>query len=206
MKEAETMTETTEPKVNNARVWLFRLLVVVAAGVMLVSWFQPWWTIDIEALGKNMVQIRPWGLDMDERMGSFSVLVKGAEMPAWLAPFMWAYLVCCMLALAVGAWVRGKYVGLGKFKMKLAQFLIAGVGLSYIIAGIVAAGYASTKLKASMNIPLQGHVFIDLGDPFITYVDTRLLPGYYLIFVAGLLCLVLALLYDKIIGEPKRGA
>jgi hypothetical protein len=206
MKEAETMTETTEPKVNNARVWLFRLLVMVAAGVMLVSWFQPWWTIDIEALGKNMVQIRPWGLDMDERMGSFSVLVKGAEMPAWLAPFMWAYLVCCMLALAVGAWVRGKYVGLGKFRMKLAQFLIAGVGLSYIIAGIVAAGYASIKLKAGMNIPLQGHVFIDLGDPFITYVDTRLLPGYYLIFVAGLLCLVLALLYDKIIGEPKRGA
>lgn len=200
------MTETMKPQVNNTRVWLFRLLVVVAAGVMLVSWFQPWWTIDIEALGKNMVQIRPWGLDMDERMGSFSVLVKGAEMPAWLSPLMWAYLVLCMLALTVGAWVRGKDINLGIIRMKLAQFLIAGVGLSYIIAGIIAAGYASMKLKAGMNIPLQGREFIDLGDPFITYVDTRLLPGYYLIYVAGLLCLVLALLYDKIIGEPKRGA
>lgn len=206
MKEVETMTETTKPQVNNARVWLFRLLVVVAAGMMLVSWFQPWWTIDIEALGKEMVYIRPWGLEMDERMGSFSILVKGADMPAWLSPFMWTYLALCMLALLVGAWVRGKYIGLGKFKLKLAQFLIGGVGFSYIIAGIVAASYASMKLKASMNIPLQGHVFIDLGDPFITYVDTRLLPGYYLIYVAGLLCLVLALLYNPIIGEPKRGA
>lgn len=173
---------------------------------MLVSWFKPWWTIDIEALGKEMVYIRPWGLEMDERMGSFAILVKGAELPAWLGPFMWAYLGLCLLALLVGAWAQGISLTLGKIKVRLAQILIGGVGLSYIIAGLVAAGFASMKLKSSMDIPLQGHAFIDLGDPFITYVDTRLLPGYYLIYVTGILCLVLALLSNKIVGEPKHGS
>ena len=197
------MQDTMEPKASNARVWLFRVLVVAAAGVMLVSWLLPWWTVDIEMFGNDMVQIRPWGLVLAERMGDFKVLLKGADMPVWFAPFMWAYLGLCMLALLVGIFIRGKDISIGKFKFTLSQLLIGGVGFSYIVAGIVAAVYAGMRMKNAFNVSLQGRSHIDLGDPFVTYVETRLLPGYYLIYVAGAILVALAIFRDKIINERK---
>ena len=58
----KSKTETKDANVRDVGVWLFRVFVLVAAGMMLVSWLLPWWTVDIESFGNNMVQIRPWGL------------------------------------------------------------------------------------------------------------------------------------------------
>jgi hypothetical protein len=201
----ETMPETKDTQARNARVWFFQVLVVIAAGVMLVSWFMPWWNVDIESIGKNMVQIHPWGLEMNERLGGFKVLLKGTEMPGWFAPLMWAYLSVCMIALLVGLWFHRAKVSIGKFKLKLNQLLIGGVGVSYFVVGIVAAIYASIRTKATMGVPLLGRNFIDMGDPFVTYVDSRFLLGYYLIYVAAILFLILAIFSDKIIGATDDG-
>jgi hypothetical protein len=206
MDEIKNQTNIMDVKVSIARVWLFRILTVVAAGVMLVSWSLPWWTIDIEGFGTNMVQIRPWGLVMSDQMGGFAILLKGAPMPSWFAPAMWAYLGLCLVALLVGLWVVNKKIGIGTIKMKLSQFLIGGVGFSYLVAGVVAVVYASMRMAKMGGIPLQGRAFVDMGDPLIAYVNTRLLPGYYLIFVAGILFLVLAIFQDKIIGRPEPEA
>jgi hypothetical protein len=195
------MTDTKIAKEGNAGTWVFRVLVVVVAGVMLVSWFMPWWSADIEMLGNNIIQIRPWGLQLGERLGGFAILLKGAPMPAWFAPMMWAYLGACMLALLVGIAAGERKISLGGFKIKLSQFLTGGVGISYIVAGIVAAVYASIRMENMGGIKLQGRTFVDLGDPLVTNVDTRLLLGYYLIYVAGLLFLVLAVFQDTITGE-----
>jgi hypothetical protein len=187
-----------DAKMSNTGIWIFRVLVAAAAVVMLVSWFLPWWTVDIESFGNDMVQIRPWGLVLDERIGDFQVLLKGAAMPGWFAPFMWAYLGLCMIALLVGLWVREKMVSIGRFNIKLSQLLIGGVGLSYFTVGVVTAIYGSMRSKAIMGIPLLGRSFIDLGEPLVTYVESRFLPGYYLIYVTAILLIALALLRDKI--------
>jgi hypothetical protein len=197
----KTMTDTGVVKAGSAGIWLFRILVAVVAGVMLVSWFLPWWSADIEMLGYNIIQIRPWGLQLGERLGGFEILLKGAPMPAWFGPMMWTYLGLCMIALLVGMAAGEKDISFGKFKISLSQFLVGGVGLSYIFAGIVAAVYASIRMKNLGGIALQGRTFVDLGDPLVTNVDTRLLFGYYLIFVAGLLLLVLAIFRDTITGK-----
>ena len=198
----DTRTEITDTKVgSNARVWLFQILVVAAVGVLLISWFTPWWTIDVEGFATNAAQIRPWGLELCDQMGGFAILLKGTEMPPWFGGFMWAYFGVCMLALVAGLFVSGKEFHFGKLKFNLSQLLIGAVGFSYIVAGIVAAVYAAARMKSTFNVPLQGRAFIDMGDPLIANVDTRLLPGYYLIFVAGLSLLILALLRNKITGE-----
>jgi len=119
-------------------------------------------------------------------------------MPVWFASFMWTYLGLCMLALLVGAFAGKKEIRIGKFHMGLDQFLIGGVGLSYFVVGIVTAIFASIRCQSSMGIPLLGRTFIDLGDPLIAYVNSRFLPGYWLIYVAALLLIVLALLRGKI--------
>jgi len=201
MEATEARPQVMEVKTSTAKVWIFRFLVLATAGVMLVSWFMPWWTIDIEGFATNAAQIRPWGLELCDQMGGFAILLKGTEMPNWFGPMMWAYLGICMLALLVGLFVNGKSFSLGNFKISLSQLLIAGVGFSYIVAGIVAAVYAGGRMQRTFDVPLQGRTFIDMGDPLIAYADTRLLPGYYLIYVAGILLLVLGLLRYKITGE-----
>jgi len=199
----ETSTEMSDAKTSSAGIWIFRVLVVAAAGVMLVSWFMPWVTVDIEALGKGIIEIRPWGLELDERLGGFEILLKGADMPNWFAPLMWAYLGICMVALLVGAWIRGVEVEIGNFKIKLSKLLVGGVGFSYFIAGIVAVVYGSMRCEDCMGIPLLGRHFVDLGDPLVTYVEGRLLPGYFLIYVAAIFLIALAFLRDKIVGESE---
>ncbi|MFP4642398.1 MAG: hypothetical protein ACLFPU_09535 [Dehalococcoidia bacterium] len=188
----------SEAKMNNTGIWTFRILVLAGTGLLLASWFLPWWTVNIEALGKDIVQIRPWGLAMDERLGGFEVLLKGADMPVWFAPFMWAYLGLSVIALLASLWVRGVEVNIGKFKVELCQLLVGGVGVSYLVVGIVTAVYGSIRSQAMMGIPLLGRHFIDMGDPLVTYVEGRFLPGYYLIFVAAIMLIALALLRNRI--------
>jgi hypothetical protein len=190
---------------SNAKLWLYRVFIAAGGGVLLVSWFLPWWTIDIAELGPDLVQIRPWGLAVSDRLGSFDILIKGAAMPDWFAPAMFVYLGLCIIALVVGLFVGGKALGFGKLKLKLSQILVGGVGVSYIVAGIVMAVYASMRLTSFYNTPLQGRSYVDLGDMH-TYITSSLLPGYYLIYVAGFLLVVLALLRGKITGEPKLSA
>lgn len=187
---------------SNSKVWLFRALVAAGAGVMLISWYLPWWTIDIEELGPDLVQIRPWGLAVSERLGSFDILIKGAAMPEWFGPAMYAYLGLCMLALVIALFVRGREFGIGKLKLTLSQLLVGGVGFSYIVAGVVMAVYTTMRLGAFYNTPLQGRIYVDLGDMH-TYVTSSLLPGYYMIYVAGLVLIVVALFLDKIIGKAS---
>ncbi len=201
MTATDTITQPKKSQGSIVGVWIFRILVLVGAGLMLYSWFQPWWKIDVEEIGTNIVQIHPWGLEVDERMGSFDVLIKGAEMPGWFAPLMWTYLGLCMVALLAGAWIRGKYVTLGKFQMKVPMFLTGGVGLSYIIAGVIAAVYASIRLKGFYNTPLQGRIYVELGDAAHTYAESTLLPGWYLVFGAGIFLVLIAFFHDLITNE-----
>jgi hypothetical protein len=180
-------------KANTMGLWVYRLLVVVLGAGMVYSWLQPWWTIDAESFGPDLVQIHPWGLGLNERLGDFVIFLKGSEMPAWFAAFMWTYLGLCMVALLVGLWIKsGHKFGIGKIKIELNELLVGGVGLSYIIVGIVAAIFAGMRTKALMNVSLLGRSWLDLGGEFQTFVESRFLIGYYLVYVVGLLLIVLA--------------
>jgi len=202
----DSKTDAKVEKLNPVRVWLFRFLVLVAALLLLYVWFNPWWTIDIEGFGKNMVQIRPWGLELNQRMGGFGVFIKRAQMPDWFAPAMWVFLALCLLALLVGMFVKDIKIGFGKFKITLPQFLIGGVGLAYLAAGVVMAVYAAVRMKAMMDVPLVGKGFIDQGDPLIANVYTRLTTAYYLIYVVAAMLILLAIFRNVIIGKKKTDA
>lgn len=185
---------------SDAGIWKFNALVTAAAVVMIVSWLLPWWTANIEALGNDVVQIHPWGLEVDPRLGGFTVFIKGATLPAWFAPCTWAYFGLCMVALLVSLCVKAKQLRIGRFKIQLSQLLVGGVGVSYIVAAVMAAVYASIRLKAFFDTPLQGRKPVDLGEALRTYVNTSLLLGYYLTYCAGLSLIALAALHKKIIG------
>jgi hypothetical protein len=75
-----------------------------------------------------------------------------------------------------------------------------------LAAGIVMAVYAAMRMKTMMNVPLVGTGYIDLGDPLIANVYTRLTPAYYLIYAVGAFLLLLAIFRNKITGEQKASA
>ncbi len=170
---------------------------------MLISWFMPWWKAAILELDRSVL-IRPWGLEHD--LGDLAGYIQGAEMPSWFAPFMWAYLGICMLVLLFSLFAPAKEVRLAKFQFSLSQLLVGGVGLSYIVALIVAVVYASMRVGEFWDLQLIGKTYVELGEIEKGYVEANLQLGYWVAWVAGVLLLVLGLLRNRIVGQPKLGA
>jgi len=181
---------------NRFRVWLFRGLVVVAAGLMVVSFILPWWAARAPSIGN--VTIYPHGLFTD--LGIYIPYVEGAEMPGYFTPLMWLYLGICVIALLYGSWVVEKDITIGKLKSRVSTLLIGGVGLSYILIVVLAVVIAAIR-TGDFGVTLFGisrvvyHPIID--------VEASLQFGYWLACAVGPLCIVLALLRDKIIVKPK---
>ncbi len=188
---------------NNSRVWLFRGLVIVAAAVVLVSWFLPWWSIYIHEVGADSVIIHPWGLETQLREAEAN-LIASAQMPGWFAPFMWAYLAAFLLALLAGMFLKDRNLPVGKFKFSLPSLLIGLGGFSYVVVAVTAAVYAAVRMQDFFGgVNFIGYTYIDLGEPYRSGADAGLLLGYYLASGVGLLLIVLGVLRNKIIGAPK---
>jgi len=185
------------------RVWLFRGLVIVAAGLLLFSWFMPWWRAFIATIN-GQVQIHPWGLKHN-LIGPDAAYMAGTEMPAFFAPLMWTYLGICIALLLFSLLVKEKTFNLGKFKLSLPKVLIGGVGLSYIVVVVLAVIIAAIRTGDFYGTPLIGVTYVAFNDVG-TAVEAGLLFGYWLACGVGPLLIVLALLRNKIIGKAKLSA
>jgi len=176
---------------------------MVAAGLMLLSWFMPWWSCYIvEVMLDNAIVIHPWGLE--QNLGPFAGYASsGFEMPVWFAPFMWTYLGICVAALLYGSWLGEKEVKIGKFKFKWPKLLVGGVGLSYIVVVVLAVIVAAIRTGDFYGMHLIGYSYFEVATHVESGVEAGLRFGYWLACGVGPLCIALALLRDRIIGKPK---
>lgn len=185
---------------NSLRVWLFRGLVLAALGLMLVSWFMPWWSCDIEALNiKDAVIIHPFGLEVNHLVLGY---LRWAVMPGWFAPLAWAYLGLAIAAILIGTWIKDTSIGLFGRKFNLSKLIIGIAGFSYIVVVIVAVIVMAIR-TGPVGLHLVGRSFFVVGPTEATWVSARFLFGYWLACGVGPLLLALALLRDKIIGRPS---
>ena len=184
---------------SNARVWLFRVLILAAAGLMLYSWFMPWWMANVFEIAEDAVVIRPWGLE--ENLGPMVSMIKGSDMPAFFAPAMWTYLGLAIAALLFALWVKDRDVRLLRINFNLPKFIIGLVGFSYIVVVVLAVIIAAIRTGDFYGLKLIGYTFVDLGDPMVSGIEAGLLLGYWLACAIGPLLIVLALLRNKIIGK-----
>jgi hypothetical protein len=187
---------------GGAGVWIFRVLLIAAAALMVYSWFAPWWSATVAALpGKDHLVMRPWGVEVVAQVrasGDASLY----SMPWFFAPFMWTYLAVCMLALAASLFV-GRTFSLGRIRLPLAVVLIGLVGVSYMAAigiaygvGELKAGWAGAKFigTSSVKNAMSGAKVKMVSDLQI---------GYWLALGAGAALFVLALLRGLFVGKPK---
>ena len=195
---------------GNAKVWLFRFLVLVVIGLMLVSWFMPWWSIEIYELGDDVVVIRPWGLEDNSESGYqpsgdeevLPVTLKGADMPVWFAPAMWTYLGIVVAALLFSLFVKRKELKIWKIKSTLPSLIIGTVGFSYIVVVVLCVIVTAIRTGDFYGVHLMGYTYIDLGHyPYQSGAEAGMKLGYWLSCAVGPLLIVLALLRNKIIGN-----
>jgi hypothetical protein len=179
------------------RVWLFRFLVLVASGLMVVSWILPWWRGDLSLVGAY-VQIRPWGLETD--LGAYATYIDSAFMPVWFAPVMWTYLGLCIAALLFSMFAKNKEIRIWKIKSTLPGFIIGLVGFSYIAIVITAVIFAAIRSGDFYGTHLIGKTGVDFKTEHFS-VNANLLIGYWLACGTGTLLAILALLRHKITGQ-----
>ena len=184
------------------RTWLFRVLVIAAAGLFVISWYLHWWNANIYMIDAN-VWIRPWALQSDLSFIGAESWIKDAEMPAFFAPAMWTYFGLCMLALLVGLFLKDKSIKLGKIKLSLPQMLILLVGISYIAVVVIAIIVMKIEMAKWWGMQLIGTVQLDVGEVFKSPVKCELLLGFWLACCTGPLLVALALLRNKIIGKAE---
>lgn len=189
---------------TSPRVWLYRILIILSIGFLLLTWFMDWWGCNIYALHGDVVIIHPYGMWLDlETIGGFISLIKGYEMPIWFTPAMWIYLVICVGLLLFSLFAKNKEFKIIKIKTTLPSFIIGLVGFSYIFVCILAVIVISIRAVNFFETPLQGYFSIYIGEGFQSGAESSLRLGYWLAVVVGPLLMLLAILRNKIIGKPK---
>lgn len=174
---------------TNSRIWLFRILVLAAAGLMVVSFIMPWWSADVKTFGDDVVRIYPYGLQHD--LGSAGGFIVDSEPPSWLMMFNWVFLGICVALLIYGMWLISRR----------GRLVIGLVGIAYIVFAIAATIYAAISTGTyDMSLIGAGEVTVS---GITDKVNAGFLVGYYLAYSAGLILIILALFRDKIQGNSS---
>jgi len=187
---------------SNFRTWVFRILVLVGAGLMLYTWFQPWWQAHIVALNVYGVTIFPYGMEVN--LDGHEAWLKGADevMPGWFTPFMWVYLGLCIIALLFSLFASSeKRIGMGKLSLSLPQALISGVGLSYVIVVISAVITIAMNAPNFYDAPLVGSITVFISQEETSTVTTALQFGYWLACGVGLFLVILSLIRNRLLAR-----
>jgi hypothetical protein len=183
---------------NNTKFWLFRGSVIIALALFLVSWFLPWWSTYIDQLElANAIVIHPYGLE--NNMGDYGTLVDRANMPAWFTPFMWIYFSIVIVALFIGIIFKDQSISIFRKKLNISRWLIGIVGFTYVVVVIAAVLVMSAKMKAFANFNLVGYQWVSLGAMESSWIDAKLLFGFWLACAVGPLFIVLAFLRNKLV-------
>jgi hypothetical protein len=188
---------------DTLRIWVYRILVLVAAALMALSWNMSWWNADAFNVWVGSfpaaVQIYPYGLQTGN-LGDFASYIENANLPGWFGPVMWVYLGICILALLYGIFMKEKNFKIGRMNLSLPRFIIGIVGISYCIVAIVAVIFASYKLRSLFDANLLGYSYVRIaGEDNELYGSLQL--GYWLAWAAGIVIIILALLRNKITGK-----
>lgn len=184
------------------RTLIFSVLTLAGAGLLLYTWFQPWWVAFIEELQQNGVVIYPHAMIISGTLRDYPQWIVGAEFPGWFWRLMWVYMVACVAALVLSLFLGGERLNLGKWNVSWSQVLIGLAGLAYVVFVVVFPIAIAIRAPEFHGVPLQGNVFISMDEHTESYVITSLQTGYWIACFVGPFLVALALLRNKIVGNP----
>ena len=175
---------------NSFRIWLFRGLAVIPAALMVASSILPWWSASV--MGRK-VQIYQWGLR--HNLEQLSTHLEPDITPFYQTVFAWVFIAVSVGLILYSTWLKGKK----------GRWLLGSIGLIYIAYVLIAVFVVISNRIVDFDIQLQGLTRIEESGMQIA-IMTELRFGYYLAYVAGGLCIILALLRNIIVGRSKLSA
>ena len=184
---------------SSSRVWLFRGLVAIAAGLMLASFIMPWWTADIfsSTLEINMKDaIRIYGHGLQHDLIELREYIIQDETPFYQIILSWIYLAASVGLVLFSPWLNGKK----------AQWLLGSIGIIYITYVLIAVFIIITGRLGELGFILEGYNYWPGTPGASAGIRSSLRFGYYLAYTAGGMCIALALLRGIIVGKPKNVA
>ncbi len=190
MTTSNVTTASTGVKTPRASVWLFRGLVIISAGLMVLAWLSPWWAADSSGglSLKNAVVIHPWGLE--QNLGTYAQYITGADMPGWFAPFAWTYLGICLVVLLCAVVLKDKIVRFMGRRWTRSEIMVGLVGVSYIGTALIMFIVAKIR-TADFGVNLLGQSKLAVGPERLT-IDSSLQIGFWLAIGVGLLMIGVA--------------
>jgi hypothetical protein len=171
---------------SSNHIWLFRILVVIAAIVALVSFIMPWWIGHFDTT--HAIYIYGWGLRCN--VLSLAPYVTGDVTPLWKVVLAWVY-----MGVSVGLAVYST-----KLKKRWGSLMLGFIGSGLIAYAAVAINMVVKNRLAVFRIPLVGSVSVYN----MVTIHAELCAGYYLAYIAGGILVVLAILRGLIMENQQK--
>ncbi len=163
-------------------IWIYRALVIILCGFMLLSFILPWWSADLSVIKEpDAIRIYGWGLRHD--LTQYRQFISQDETPLYQTALAWSYMALNIVLLALIAWLKGKK----------GAVMTGVVGLGYLAYALTALFCVIAPRLEETGLVLQGQIVktILVKSVFIT---SSLQPGYYLACAASAACLLLGLI------------
>jgi hypothetical protein len=181
--------------ISNRKLWVYRILVAVAAGLMLASFIMPWWTADIfsstQELNKDGIRIYGWGLQ--HNFVALRDYILQDETPVYQIVLAWIYMGLNVSLIMFSTWIKGNK----------GRWILLGIGLAYIIYALVATHIVIANRLAEYGFSLEGWNYFQENYGTSAGIKASLRFGYYLACIAGGMSVALALLHG--IFQVKSG-
>jgi hypothetical protein len=180
------------------REWLYRVLVLAAGVLMVISALLPWWQTQIwhyEVGTPWNLTIHMYGIPRSEapsELASFGDLT-----PAYQMVLAWLYVAASFGLALWSTWLKGKK---GQLLMAVVGVMFAAYAATtaYVVIANRVADFGGTLTGPSLiSVPQQDNSDVKLN------LNGKLQMGWYLAYVAAGVMVLLALLRRIIAGKPK---
>ncbi len=178
---------------NNRRLWLFGILVAIAAGLMIAAFALPWWTGDVTSIFEDEpVNIYGWGLP-EPGIELYQLHLATDITPAWQTQLAWAYVGVSVIAALVSTVLKGVK----------GQMLLGLVGIGLLAYALIAVFFVISGRLGELGeagLVLQG-TSVYANEYGVVTVDASLRFWFYLACITGILFNILSFLKPRITGS-----
>jgi hypothetical protein len=169
------------------RAWVFRIIVAAMAGLIIYSFFTPWWTINVQidpdsgALPQVPDVVRIYAYGLRSELTQNENMVEPFLTPPYQTVAAYVFLGVSLLLILFSTWLRGVK---GQLLLGISGLVYIGYGLGFFL--MLKKGLDS---MSGIVWPMQGQFYIQAS-----LITTDLKPALAYLVIAGGALVLLALL------------
>jgi hypothetical protein len=180
-------------KIAGARIWAFRVLVVLAAGFFVTVFLLPWWNLDVLNEGTTVIAVKNaytiYSYGAHTNLVKYIIYAEPYLTPLYQKVVVFILFGVSVILMLFSTWLKGRK----------GRLLLGILGLVYTLYPVgtyilISRTAHSKNLLLVGTTPIQGASLV-----------TSFMPAYYVAYAAGAVLILLALLRPVIAPALKAG-